>query len=751
MRRFILYILWFCPLVGFSQISGIVFDKETEVPLSAVTIISNKGEKTISDSLGMFSLHTDSFPLTIYFSFLGYKPFSYKVTRMDNFIHTGLEGSSVNIQEIVISSTGIVQKLNSVAGNISVVTNEDISLSDNTRLQSSLNKLPGVFMQSGTLNTNRIIIRGIGSRSPYSTNRVKAYFENIPLTTGEGVTTIEDLDPESIGRIEVIKGPASGIYGAGLGGAISLYTKKPLINKYSANLSGSVGSFGLMKTSLFMGLNHGNSSVYAGANILRSQGYRENNALRRNSFHFYGNHDFHKSSLKFFIYTINLHAFIPSSLDKATFETNPRRAAQNWLNIKGYEDYSKVFTGLTVTARIKRHIYNSNTLFGSYYNEYESRPFNILQDRSSTAGLRSKLTFYTTYGTVVAGTELFNELYSWKLSETHNGVKGPQISDNSETRLYYNLFAHIKKELSNRLILTASLNYSTIEYITHIFATADSTETSAKHSFDPILSPRIGLTFKPSGLFSVYLLASHGFSSPSLEETLNPEGMVNPHIKPETGWNFETGIRSSMVQDRLTGELTFYSMHIKNLLVTKRLSEDIFTGINAGKTAHYGIEFSANYLLSNNSSTANGIYVVSCSSTVSKNLFVSFVDDNIDYSGKVLPGIPGYLVNVDIKREKKTGLSFLLNFQQTGPMYLNDTNSDNVRSYSLLNSKFIFTFAHTKNYRLDIYIEFNNILNTRYASMILVNALNSGNSGPRYYYPGLPFNLNGGIKIKFDN
>jgi iron complex outermembrane receptor protein len=52
-------------------------------------------------------------------------------------------------------------------------------------------------MQQGALNTNRITIRGIGSRQ-FGTTKIKAYFDGIPLTTGDGETTLDDLDLASI-------------------------------------------------------------------------------------------------------------------------------------------------------------------------------------------------------------------------------------------------------------------------------------------------------------------------------------------------------------------------------------------------------------------------------------------------------------------------------------------------------------------------------------------------------------------------
>jgi iron complex outermembrane receptor protein len=39
--------------------------------------------------------------------------------------------------------------------------------------------------------------------------KIKAYYEGIPLTTAEGSSTIEDIDMETIGSIEIIKGPNS--------------------------------------------------------------------------------------------------------------------------------------------------------------------------------------------------------------------------------------------------------------------------------------------------------------------------------------------------------------------------------------------------------------------------------------------------------------------------------------------------------------------------------------------------------------
>jgi iron complex outermembrane receptor protein len=78
-------------------------------------------------------------------------------------------------------------------------------------------------MQQGALNTNRIAFAALVlelSMVP----KIKAYYEGIPLTA-EGSSTIEDIDMETIGSIEIIKGPNSTSFGSGLG-VINLFARE---------------------------------------------------------------------------------------------------------------------------------------------------------------------------------------------------------------------------------------------------------------------------------------------------------------------------------------------------------------------------------------------------------------------------------------------------------------------------------------------------------------------------------------------
>ena len=67
-------------------------------------------------------------------------------------------------------------------------------------------------------------------------------------------------------------------------------------------------------------------------------------------------------------------------------------------------------------------------------------------------------------------------------------------------------------------------------------------------------------------------------------------GDVYSYIKPEQGMQYETGTRVNLFGNAVEAEVSVYWIELNNLLVTKRITEDIFTGMNAGKTRHQGLK-----------------------------------------------------------------------------------------------------------------------------------------------------------------
>ncbi len=194
--------------------------------------------------------------------------------------------------------------------------------------------------------------------------------------------------------------------------------------------------------------------------------------------------------------------------------------------------------------------------------------------------------------------------------------------------------------------------------------------------------------------------------------------------------------------------LHFTGSNLTILLVTKRITEDIFTGMNAGKTRHQGFEL----LLRNqffDFTSFPGKLNSTLSYTLSRNHFIDFIDDGNTYNGNDLPGIPKQYMELQLTWNPLKKLEVYTLLHYTGNQYLNDANSLKYEGYFLVDLKVTTRFQLKKAGTFNIYAGINNLANTHYASMLVVNAIGFGNSEPRYYYPGLPRHVFAGIQFRF--
>ena len=241
--KFLLFIIIFLNYTNYTQITidGKVVDQNCSIGLSDV-IIKNiyKDSAVLSKSDGKFCVLVDG----VYeFSKKGYFKKTVQI-RKDVFNIIQLEIKSTELNEINVNTSQKPQKLKNIPSSISIISQNEIKRNYDISLVPSLNKISGIYMHSGALNTNRITIRGIGARNPYGTSKIRCFYEDIPITNGDGESNIDVFELSSISNIEIIKGPNSSVYGSGLGGAIRLNPKKGLLNEKKIETSLLIGSFG---------------------------------------------------------------------------------------------------------------------------------------------------------------------------------------------------------------------------------------------------------------------------------------------------------------------------------------------------------------------------------------------------------------------------------------------------------------------------------------------------------------------------
>ena len=646
----------------------------------------------------------------------------------------------IPLSEVIVNAYQTRGQLNRIPGSLSVLTNKSITAWDANSMAATINSLPGVFMQSGTYATSRIVIRGMGSRTPYNTNRIKFYLNDIPITSSDGISNPEDRDLQMIDRLVIVKGPASALYGSGLGGTINMYTAEN--TKTNTNTQIHYGAFNTLKASIAQSFVVNNFSMQAQFSATNSDGYRENNYLKKRTALVAGNAHLKLFDIEYIFYTTYLNAGIPSSIGRTLFENNPKAAAQNWKDISGYKRYQKGIGGISFINRLNENWQNKLMLFGKWNDSFERRPFNDLDDGSQGGGIRNKLSYTSSKINVIVGLEWITDNYKW-LMEKDNVL----LNKNKENRNNLNLFSIVYYQPTSKINISIAGAYNKIAYKL-IDQFQEDGDKSGSRNFPSMFSPRIGINYATLQNMSLYASVGHGFSLPSPEETLLPEGNINSDIKPEEGWQYEAGVRLFLFNKKMEIEGTLYAIELNNLLVTKRFTEDIFTGMNAGKTRHRGIE-----LMMRNRLFSNPYFPGTLSSdlsyTFSTNRFIEFISEDKNFDGNLLPGIPNYSTQISFHWSPIKSMMIDMQFQSVGRQFLNDENTSYEASYFLSNLKISNLFNTFKNSSLSLYCGINNLTNSHYASMIIVNAKAFGSAEPRYYYPALPRHAYVGLSYYF--
>lgn len=674
-------------------------------------------------------------------------------------IHAQTVKDTTALSEIVLLSTQIKSSLQNKAASVAVINANDFEQTNKVTIASSLNKIPGVYMQQGALNTSRITIRGIGARSQFSTNRVKAYFEEIPLTDAEGETVIDDIDVETIDKVEIIKGPNDVSYGSGLGGVISLYGKG-LSKDFSFAKSESVfGSYKLLKQSVSVAHGFKNASVYANFSNVESEGFRENSEYDRKSLNLHSNYRLGEASqLTFIGIFTRLKAFIPSSINEIDFAENPEIAAPNWAAAKGFESFDKLILGLGFSHRLLENLEFKSSVFYNYRDTYEPRPFDILDENKNGFGFRAKLNWeiylFSFPIEMSLGSELLFENYTFSLIENlyqsnpgQGSIPGNLFAKANQKRKYRNVFLQAATQLSENLTVEKGISFNATGYSLNDVFNTESNRTDSSYNFENVWSPRLGVSYKIAPGKNIYASVSKGFSIPSVAETLTPEGEINTTLKAETGINYELGLKMNWFSNALYTEVVFFALQIDNLLVARRVAEDQYVGINAGESSHRGMEVLINYRWFLNKGWSIQPFF---SAAFNDFEFKDFVDFDNDYSGNKITGVPNYQWAVGIQIDSGSGFSFYSVTGNTGKVPLDDANSIYADSYSVTDIKLSYQISVSKKIQSAFFAGINNLFDEKYASSVLPNAVGFGNALPRYFYPGNPRSFFAGMLIKFD-
>jgi iron complex outermembrane recepter protein len=655
------------------------------------------------------------------------------------------------LQEITIKGFSSNRTAFETGASVDVISKKELQRFGNTTLLPALNLLSGVRMEERSPGSYRISIRGSSLRSPFGVRNVKVYWNDIPLTDASGGTYFNLLEMDNLGKIEVLKGPSSSMYGAGMGGTLLLSNATDLETKGTKEIRTGVvlGSYGMFNNtySYRVANEHTNSQLSYGHS--QNNGFRANSSMKRDVINFRSSY-FLKNNNTLNINT--LYATIdyktPGGLTYEQQLENPQQARPATRFLLGAADQEagirqRLFSlGISLEKNWGKGWSHTTSWYGSlshlenpFITNYEVRDEQMVGARTQLMQQKTKSNYQLKK---IVGLEWNRNAGNYAIYENLYGEKSKFISLSEVTSNQLFCFVQLEASFGKGWISTLGSSINTQNY-NYSQVTTDPKFIVSNFSFMPF-SPRVSILKKLTKNAAVFGSVSRGFSPPTTQEFIAgfTNLLVANSLNAETGINYEVGLKGKWFKNKLQATATVFRLEQNNTIVRRLDENEQERFINSGKTNQQGLELSAVAFLINRPKyklEATGSY------TLNDFQFVDYQYDAVDFSGKKLPSIPQQTLVVALDYSTSMGIyvSTLLNF--TDKIYLNNANTVSAQPYYLLTARMGWK-KEIKRLKLNVFMGGDNLLNQKYSLGNDINAF-----GNRFFNPAAPRSWNGGISL----
>ena len=742
------------------KIKGHVYGQQNQEPIEDVYVqmVDHEKNATITNENGYFELETDQLEGELWLYLVGYtsQTIHYDVNQPPLLVQ--LVANSQILNEVKVTAFGRNKTIKETSGGVAYLSGEQLKQGSGVSMQQALNRVPGVRMDQSNLGDSRVSIRGNGVRSPWGMRNIKVYINGIPVTETDGTTRIEALDVPSLGEAEVIKGPASSIYGAGTGGVIKFQLERSPYQEQSIEASGLVGSYGLHREQITYRSGGDKLNSYVSYGHQELSGYREHSNDKRDfltaNFQFFPSE---KQKITLLISRTSQKTQIPGALTEDQVKEDPRQAAvgnlakdagrmQNWTRI-----------GLGQKYRFNKMLTNQTSVFTYFYDLHHPLVFGVIRNFYQSYGGRTAFDFdphFKILPTVfTVGGEFNQALTKGSVYVNNQGMEGNMMSNTDYKNTMFTLFLQIETQLWKIANLELGVSYNGLDYqVTDYF----NPEDGGKKRFKPQASPRIALSHNFGEWLSLHASVSYGFSNPTTTEIQNADQSLNKTIQAVEGINYELDAKGHLFKSRFDYSLSFYDMEMKGELIAQTISPGVSVYHNSGKTSHKGIELGLSYqVLKKEESKAFTKLNPYLSLTYSDFLVTDYKVLNAqneviaNYDGNRLIGVAPWVVSAGVDFSTKIGFYGNVIYYFSDQYPLNDRNTDYNSAYSDLNAKLGYKIKLGKHFGLDVFVGMKNITDSQYSSFTALNATSYGGQPPAYFNPSPGRNWYTGLKIKY--
>lgn len=628
-------------------------------------------------------------------------------------------------------------------------------------LSEALNRVPGLVVQNrqNYAQDLQISSRGYGARSAFGVRGIKLLSDGIPASTPDGQGQAATLNLDVADRIEVLRGPASAIYGSNAGGVIQMFSRDGA-GPPKVGAETTFGSDGFNKHHVYSEGGDDKAGFLVDASRMDTDGYRDHSSARRDQtfakVHVRPDED---SRLALIFSTLEQNGTEdPLGQTWEAYKHDPRSVSERAEQYDTRKSIHHQQLGMNYErafgdATLQFNLYAGKRRVIQYLSIPKGAPANdrgggvVDFDREFHGGtLRWIQPIAAAPGnlTVTVGADYDRSTDDRRgyqnFSGATLGVKGELRRKEKDTATSLDPYIQAHWEL-DRWTVDAGLRHSTMkmEVDDHYLANGDASGSKKYQRATPTLSVMYAFTPHLHG----YISAGKAFETPTQAEMAYAPGAVegfNFGLDPATSTQYELGLKARP-DERTRVNAAIFEIRTKDEIVVAASESGRTSYRNAGKTLRRGFELSVQRQF-NAQWQANLAYTL-LDATYDEAF--SQGTTSID-KGNHLPGVPQASLFGELIWKPRDGISMGLEGQYRSKVYVEDSNDQHVApSYAVFNWRTRFE-QHYGPWTFHQLLRLDNLLDRQYVGSVIV-----GDSNGRYYEaaPGRSWYAGAGLQYQF--
>jgi iron complex outermembrane receptor protein len=729
-----------------AAVRGTILDAQSQQPLPGVSVaVPGTATGTTTDANGRFALAIPVGVRELTISFIGYNAQHVRLPADGRALTVRLEAAPVSLQGVVVSASREQEKRTEAPIAIGQVSAQLIADTKATAPYQLLNKVAGVYMVNLGNEQHMMAIR-----QPISTNAVYLYLEDGLPIRPIGIfnhNALYEINQAGVRSIEVVKGPASSLYGSNaIGGAVNFLTQRPTPLP-TAGLSVQGDNFGYRRVDANASGTVGKLGLYAGGYAARQRNsWQDYTDFDKESWTLRADYAFNANTRLIGTGTYNyLNTQTPGTLDSLRFYSRSYASNNRFTN--------RVVTAVRSSLRLEHdwspsqqtaltgfYRYNSTGQLPSYFisdvrangvykssnGQVNNQSFNsygaLVQHRADLGLLNSRLivggyfdyspsTYYARYLDIQK--DVATNFYT---GYTDTG----RYLDDYRTNLYNAAaYAQVEVQATEALRIVGGLRYDRVQYkFTNNLSGSQTTKKASLDNVYNIVAPKLGLTYALGPAQGVYANFSTGFQPPETGSLFSSRQTIE--LKQANFSNYEVGGWLALLDRKLYLDLSLYQMEGRNEIVSILQADNTTQSENVGATRHRGIEYTLTYAPV---SEVN----FRISGTNARHTYLEYSEvvagRNRDYAGNRMIGAPNWLANAEVfyKPRFVPGARLGLEYQRVGAYYTNTANTRTYAGYNLLNLRLGYRLPQAALRGLDVWANVVNLSNELYATNATTN------------------------------